>query len=396
MVMIAKTAFRTTLFVIMMMCCFSCKTKQAETLSGLNTSDFSARMGEKKMALYVLKGKQGMEVCITNYGARVVSLMVPDRHGKMEDVVNGFPTIKAYIDTPQNFGATIGRYIGRIRNATFTLDSIAYHLSPNIGPHSAHGGTPGFAAQVWTVEEVGEHSITLSYLSVDGENGFPGNLNVLVTYRVTDDNALDISYQATTDKPTVVNLSHHSFFNISGNLNSTVEDQLMYVNADYYTPFDSTKCVKGVFEPVAGTPFDFTVPRLIGARIDEDHEQLNITRGGYDHCWALNGNGNLSVLAASVYDPQSGRLLEVFTTEPGMQIYTAGGLKGAMVGKQNIAYPRRNSVCLETMHFQDSPNQPLFPSTVLRPGEHYQSRCVYRFSVKNNSKTIVEPIYETF
>ena len=352
------------------------------TLSGLRVTDFQTEKDGKLTNLYVLKNKNEMEVCITNYGARVVSIMVPDRDGKMEDVVNGFSTIKEYMDQSQNFGSTVGRYIGRILNATFTLDSITHHLTPNTGPHSAHGGTPGFAARIWDAEQLDLSAIKLSYLSVDGENGFPGNLEVIVIYRLTDDNKLDITYEAKTDKPTVVNLSHHSFFNISGNMAGTIEDEILYVNADCFTPYDSTKCVTGEFASVQGTPFDFTIPERIGNRIDEDDPQINITRGGYDHCWVLNTNGDESKLAASVYDEQSGRILEVYTNEPGLQVYTAGGLKGALVGKKGIAYPRRNSICLETMHFQDSPNKPQFPSTVLRPGEKYHSRCIYKFGVR--------------
>lgn len=360
-----------------------CKQEIKITQSGLKVIDFQGEFDGKQTNLFILKNKHGMEVCVTNYGARVVSIMAPDRHGKMEDVVNGFPTLKEYMDVSQNFGSTVGRYIGRILNATFTLDSVTYHLTRNTGLHSAHGGNPGFAAKIWQAEQLDDSAVRLRYLSVDGENGFPGNLEVYLTYHLTDDNALDITYKAQTDKPTVVNLSHHSFFNISGDLTTTIEEQILYVNADYYTPYDSTKCVTGEFASVSGTPFDFTIPRRIGERIDEDHPQINITRGGYDHCWALNTNGNVDNLAASVYEEKSGRFLEVYTNEPGLQVYTAGGLKGKMIGKQGIAYQRRNSICLETMHFQDSPNKPQFPSTVLRPGEEYYSRCIYKFGVKN-------------
>ncbi|NDV82890.1 aldose epimerase family protein [Bacteroides sp. 51] len=352
------------------------------TLSGLKVADFQTERDGKLTNLYVLKNKNGMEVCVTNYGARVVSIMAPDRNGKSEDVVNGFPTIKEYMDQSQNFGSTVGRYIGRILNATFTLDSITYHLTPNTGQHSAHGGNPGFAAKIWDAEQLDPSAIKLSYLSIDGENGFPGNLDVSVVYRLTDDNELDITYEAKTDKPTVVNLSHHSFFNISGDLAGTIEDEILYVNADYFTPYDSTKCVTGEFAAVEGTPFDFTVPERMGSRMDEDDPQLNLARGGYDHCFVLNTKGDVTKLAASVYDEKSGRILEVYTNEPGLQVYTAEGLRGKLVGKKGIAYPKRNSICLETMHFQDSPNKPQFPSTVLRPGEKYYSRCVYRFGVK--------------
>lgn len=369
------------LIVLFLICCVACRQEGGPTASGLRVADFETETGGMLTTLYTLKNNKGMEVCVTNYGARVVSVMVPDRNGKMEDVVNGFSSIKEYMEVKQNFGATIGRYIGRILNSTFTLDSITYHLTPNTGVHSAHGGDPGFAAKIWQGEQLDESAVRLSYLSVDGENGFPGNLDVRVIYRLTEKNELDITYEAQTDKPTVINLSHHSFFNISGDLGSTVENEVLYVNADYYTPYDSTKCVTGEFAPVQGTPFDFTLPQYIGNRIDEDILQLKVT-GGYDHCWVLNTGGNIEDLAASVYDEASGRLMEVYTTEPGIHIYTSNGLKGAIVGKQGVAYPRRNSVCLETMHFQDSPNKSHFPSTVLRPDEKYHSRTIYRFAVK--------------
>lgn len=366
---------------LLSVCLLSCETTSL-TRSGLNMSDFQTEKDGKQTNLYVLKNKNGMEVCVTNYGARVVSIMAPDRDGKLDDVVNGFATVQEYMSQSQNFGATVGRYIGRILNATFTLDSVTYNLTRNTGIHSAHGGNPGFAARIWDAEQFDASSVRLKYLSPDGENGFPGNLDVTLIYRLTDDNALDISYEAQTDKPTVVNLSHHSFFNISGNLSETIMNEILYINADCFTPYDSTKCVTGEFATVEGTPLDFTTPQRIGNRIDDDHPQLNITRGGYDHCWVLNTNGDVSELAASVYDEVSGRVLEIYTNEPGLQIYTAGGLKGTLVGKNGIAYPRRNSICLEAMHFQDSPNKPQFPSTVLRPGETYSSRCVYRFSVR--------------
>ena len=225
-----------------------------------------------------------------------------------------------------------------------------------------------------------QNSWKLSLFSPDGENGFPGNLQVHVIFVVTNDNELDIHYEAETDKPTVINLSHHSFFNISGDFDTTVEDQSLYINADMYTPYDSLKCVTGEILPVAGTPFDFTTPHLIGERINENVMQLNIVKG-YDHNWVLNTNGDDTKLAARLIDTKSGRSMEVYTTEPGLQVYTANGLRGAMVGKKGIAYQKRTAVCLETQHFTDSPNKPQFPSTVLRPGEKYYSHCVYRFGV---------------
>lgn len=368
------------LVVVTWLLCASCAKEKEMTLSGLNIRDFQTEIDGQLTNLFVLKNRQGMEVCITNYGGRVVSLMVPNREGKMEDIVCGYSTIADYLAKKQNFGATIGRYIGRILNASFTLDSITYQLTPNTDVHCAHGGDPGFASRIWQAEQLDKQALKLSLLSPDGENGFPGMLNVHVIFQVTDDNELDIRYEAETDKPTVINLSHHSFFNLSGDLNTTVEDQLLYINADAYTPYDSLKCVTGEILPVAGTPFDFTAPRLIGERIDEERMQLTITKG-YDHNWVLNTNGDDTQLAARLTDTKSGRTLEVYTNEPGLQVYTANGLRGAMVGKRGVAYPKRSAICLETQHFSDSPNQPQFPSTVLRPGEKYESHCIYRFGV---------------
>lgn len=350
------------------------------TLSGLNIRDFQTEIDGQLTNLFVLKNDSGMEVCITNYGARVVSLMVPDRNGKLEDIVCGYPTIADYLAKKQNFGATVGRYIGRILNASFTLDSVTYQLTANTGEHCAHGGDPGFASKIWQAEQLDESALKLTLLSPDGENGFPGQLDVHLIYRLTNENELDIRYEAVTDKPTVVNLSHHSFFNLSGDFNRTVEDQLLYIHADAYTPYDSLKCVTGEILPVAGTPFDFSQPRLIGERIDEELLQLNVVKG-YDHNWVLSTGGDDTQLAARLTDAKSGRTMEVYTNEPGLQVYTANGLRGAIVGKRGIAYQKRTAICLETQHFADSPNQPHFPSTVLRPGETYVSHCVYRFGV---------------
>lgn len=366
--------------ILALLLCTSCKKEKEMTLSGLNIRDFQTEIDGQLTNLFVLTNKNGMEVCITNYGGRVVSLMVPDRDGKLEDIVCGYPTIADYLAKKQNFGATVGRYIGRILNATFTLDSITYQLTPNSGIHCAHGGDPGFASRIWQAEQLDKQALKLSLLSPDGDNGFPGQLDVHVIYQLTDDNELDIRYEAETDKPTVINLSHHSFFNISGDFNTTVEDQLLYVNADSYTPYDSLKCITGEILPVAGTPFDFTTPHLIGERIDDDLMQLTAMKG-YDHNWVLNTRGDDTQLAARLTDSKSGRTMEVYTNEPGLQVYTGNGLRGAMTGKKGIAYQKRSSICLETQHFADSPNKPQFPSTVLRPGEKYESHCVYRFGI---------------
>lgn len=367
----------------MFVACSSGLYGQDITASGLNRKDFQAEVNGQRTDLYTLANIHGMEVCITNYGARVVSLLAPDRNGRMEDVVCGFPAIDDYTRQRQNFGATVGRYIGRILNARFTLDGVEYRLIPNNGKsgHISHGGNPGFADRVWKVEHADASAVALSYLSPDGENGFPGNLKVTLTYRLTDDNALDLTYEAVTDAPTVLNLSHHSFFNISGNFLQRVESQQLWVDADRFTPYDDKKCVTGEYLSVADTPMDFRVPYAIGERIGEDDAQLKVVNG-YDHTWELNTKGDDSRPAAWVYDEASGRKMEIFTTEPGMQIYTGNGLRGNMTGKEGVAYPFRSAVCFETMHFQDSPNRPQFPSTALRPGEVFRSHTVYRFSAK--------------
>ncbi len=360
-----------------------CRGENRVTASGLNSDDFRMEIDGKQTELVTLANEHGMEVCVTNYGARVVSLLVPDRDGQPADVVCGFPTIREYVEHRQNFGATVGRYIGRIVRARFALDGKEYQLVPNNGTSGdiSHGGNPGFADRVWTIDHADNRSVTLSYLSPDGENGFPGNLAVSLTYRLTDDNTLQLAYEATTDAPTVLNLSHHSFFNLSGDFTRSVEDQLLWVDADRFTPYDSHKCVTGEYVSVTGTPLDFRVPWRIGDRIDDDCPQLKITNG-YDHTWELNTKGDDSRPAAWVYDSASGRKMEVFTTEPGVQVYTANGLRGAVTGKGGIAYPFRAAVCLETMHFQDSPNCPQYPRTALYPGEVFRSRTAFRFSAE--------------
>lgn len=360
----------------------ACQPESTLTLSGLDKQNFQRVVDGDTTELVVLKNKQGMEACITNYGARLVSLMVPDRNGKMEDVVTGFPTIDEYMSQNQNFGATVGRYIGRIMGPSFVIDSVAYQLQGfGKAKHISHGGKPGFANRIWKVEKVTDRSVLLSYLSRNGENGFPGNLQVYLTYLLTDENVLDLRYEATTDAPTVLNLSHHSFFNVSGDFNRTVEEQVMWIDADRITPYDEKKCVTGEYADVEGTPFDFRLPQQVGARINEDCDQLKVTRG-YDHTWALNTEGDDTCVAAWIYDKESGRKMEVYTTEPGIQIYAGNGLRGNLIGKDSIAYASRTSICFETMHFQNSPNIPHFPSTVLRPGECFISHTAYKFTVE--------------
>ncbi len=351
-------------------------TAQSVTKSGLLRKNFQTEIDGKYTDLFVLKNKNGMEACITNYGGRVVSLMVPDRNGKLEDVVTGFPTIQEYATIRQNYGSAVGRYIGRIQGASFTLDGVTYQLDGK--PHCTHGGKPGFANRVWNPRQEDARTLHLYYTSPDGESGFPGTLSVHLTYKLRDDNALDITYEATTDKPTVLNLSHHSFFNITGDLNRSIETTYMQVDGDYLVEYDATKCVTGNLMPVKGTPFDFKELKLIGKDINADDAQLKVT-AGYDHCWVVNTNGDDRKAAVHQVDSVSGRTLDVYTTEPGVHVYTANGLDGKTIGKNEVAYPRRGAVCFETMHFADSPNKPQFPSTVLRPGQTYYTHTVYKF-----------------
>ena len=298
----------------------SCSGNKFITSSGLRSEDFRQKVNGEKTALYKISNKNGLEACITNYGARVVSLMVPDRNGKLEDIVCGFPDINGYLSQPQNYGATVGRYIGRILHARYVLDGKEYCLQANHADgHTAHGGDPNFGARMWKVQQVTPSSVTLTYLSPDGENGFPGNLKVKLTYTVTEANALDIRYEATTDKPTVINLCNHSFFNLSGNLNSSVETQIMWVDADYFTPYDKKKCVTGELWPVKSTPLDFTQPHAIGRHINDEYGQLQVVNG-YDHAWALRSPGDDSRPAAWIYDENSGRKMEIYTTEPAVHI----------------------------------------------------------------------------
>jgi aldose 1-epimerase len=353
--------------------------KEATTLSGLRMSDFVTEVDGKPVALYALVNRNGLEAAITNYGGRWVSMMAPDRDGNMTDVVLGYDNIADYIASPGNFGALIGRYGNRIANAGFTLDGVGYRLPANNNGHTLHGGPDGYHTRVWDARQVDRQTLELTLLSPDGDAGFPGNLNIKVVYKLTDDNALDISYEAKTDKPTVVNLTHHSYFNLSGKPGSDVLSHYMQINADGYTPVDETLIPTGAVEPVEGTPLDFRKPAPIGERIDEPFDQL-LKGGGYDHNWTLNTGGDVRSVAAMAASHDNGIVLEVYTNEPGIQLYTGNAMSGRDMGKGGVTYPRRGAFCLETQHYPDSPNKADFPIAVLRPGETYISRCIYRFA----------------
>lgn len=330
---------------------------------------------------YTLTNANKMEVKIITYGGIITSLKVPDRNGQLASVVLGFNKLGDYETKNPFFGALIGRYGNRIAKGKFTLDGKEYTLATNNAPNTLHGGNKGYDKVVWTAKEVSGPGLELTYLSKDGEEGYPGNLSVKVVYSLTDKNELHIDYSATTDKATVVNLTHHSYFNMAGNGSGSVNDQILTINADKYTPVDSTLIPTGKLDNVEGTPFDFRAGKKIGAQLRLADPQLILGRG-YDHNFVLNRADSKSLsMAAQLYDPASGRAMELLTTEPGLQFYSGNFLDGTLVGSGGI-YRQGDGLCLEPQHYPDSPNQPGFPSTVLKPGETYQSATVFRFSVK--------------
>jgi aldose 1-epimerase len=334
--------------------------------------------------LYTLTNRNGVEAKITNYGGIVVSLKVPDRKGIMGDVVLGFDSLSSYTAKNPFFGCLVGRYGNRIAKGAFTLDGAAYKLAKNNGPNHLHGGLKGFDKVVWTaepVQEPGVAAVKLTYLSKDGEEGYPGNLDVTVVYTLTDSNALKIDYSAVTDKPTPCNLTNHSYFNLSAGSASDILGTELTIFADRMTPVDKGLIPTGELRSVEGTAFDFRNPEKIGARINAAEEQIQFG-GGYDHNFVLNGEAGSLRLAAVASDSGSGRVMEVFTTEPGVQFYTGNFLDGSAIGKNGAVYAKRSGFCLETQHFPDSPNHPEFPSTILKPGETYKTTTIYKFTVK--------------
>ena len=352
------------------------------TLSGLNPTKFQTVVNDAQTDLYTLKNKAGMEVCITNFGGRIVSIMVPDKNGEMKDVVLGFDSIADYINVPSDFGASIGRYANRINQGKMVLDGDTIQLPKNNFGHCLHGGPKGWQYQVYEANPIDETTLELTRFSPDGDANFPGNLTAKVLFKLTDDNAIDIKYSATTDKKTVINMTNHSYFNLSGNPSKAATDHILYVNADNYTPVDRTYMTTGEIVPVKDTPMDFTTPKAVGRDITNfDFIQLKYGNG-YDHNWVLNTNGDIKKLAAKLTSPESGISLEVYTDEPGIQVYTGNFLDGTVKGKKGIVYNQRASVCLETQHYPDSPNKPQWPSVILEPGQTYNSECIFKFSVE--------------
>ena len=361
----------------------ACSQQKNLTLSGLNPKDFKGTYNGQPTALYTMTNAKGMEVCVTNFGGRIVSIMVPDKDGKMQDVVLGFDKVSDYF--PENnqtdFGAAIGRYANRINQGRFTLDGVEYQLPQNNFGHCLHGGPTGWQYQVYECVEADAKHVKLLRVSPDGDNNFPGEVKAYVTYTLTDSNKLEIAYEATTTAPTVINMTNHSYFNLSGNPVHSITQDILCVNANNFTPVDSTYMTTGEIVSVNGTPFNFKTPTPIGSFINADDEQIR-NGNGYDHNWVLNTNGDLSKMAALLYSPTSGITMMVYTDEPGIQVYSGNFLDGTVTGKKGITYQQRCGICLETQKYPDTPNKPEWPSAVLRPGETYQSHTTFAFSVR--------------
>ncbi len=357
------------------------------TQSGLNPKNFEAIYDGDSTSLYVLKNSKGMEVCVTNFGARIVSVSVPDRNGNMVDVVLGFDSIQSYFpeNNKSDFGATIGQYANRINQGRFVLDGDTIKLPQNNFGHCLHGGTDmearGWQYRVFKAQQLNDSTVSLTINTTDGGNGFPGNVTATVTYTLTGDNALDIAYKATTDKKTIINLTNHSYFNLSGDPSTAITDDVLWVNADAFTPVDSTFMTTGEIVTVENTPMDFRTPKKIADDIQSDYVQIK-NGNGYDHNWVLNSKGDINVPAVKLVNAATGIALEVFTDEPGIQIYTGNFLDGSVTGKNGKVYNQRSAICLETQHYPDSPNKPQWPTVVLNPGETYNSHCIYKFSIE--------------
>ena len=358
-------------------------TTETENICGLKRADFQSTIAGKETDLYILRNCEGNEVAISNYGGALVAIMVPDRNGNRANVIQGHDNINDIVNSPEPYLSTlIGRYGNRICKGRFQLHGKEYQLPINNGPNSLHGGLKGFNAKVWDALQMNDHTLVLKYVSPYGEEGFSGEMKTIVVYSFTDDNELVIEYMATTNKKTIVNLTSHGFFSLAGiaNPTPTIENLECEINADFYIPIDETSIPTGEILRVEGTPFDFRKPKAVGKDIDADNEQIK-NGAGYDHCFVLNKKeeGELS-FAARIKEPVSGRIMEVYTTEPGVQVYTDNWADGYK-GQNGATFPRRSAICFEAQHFPDSPNRPYFPSVVLNPGEQYTQKTVYRFAV---------------
>ena len=361
---------------------FACNNKPVSelTLSGLDPAKFQTEVNNTQTNLYTLKNKVGMEVCITNFGGRIVSIMVPDKNGKMQDVVLGFDSIADYINVPSDFGASIGRYANRINQGRFVLDGDTIQLPQNNFGHCLHGGPKGWQYQVYEANLIDPMTLELTRISPDGDENFPGNVTAKVTYTLTEDNAIDIKYSATTDKKTIINMTNHSYFNLTGNPSKASTDNILYVNADYYTPVDSTFMTTGEIAPVKDTPMDFTTPKAVGKDIN-NYDFVQLKNGnGYDHNWVLKNKGNFEKVAELMAE-ESGIVMETYTDRPGMQIYTANFVENE-VGKEGVVYGKRSAVCLETQCYPDAVHHENFPSPVYRAGEKYTAHTAFRFLIK--------------
>jgi aldose 1-epimerase len=367
-----------SIFVLALLFCANKK----ESIKMVQRRSFQATRDGKPVDLYTLKNRQGHIAQVTNYGAKLVSLFVPDKNGRLGDVALGYSSLEDYLARTASMGATIGRVANRIAGGQFTLEGQVYTLAKNNGQNSLHGGAKGFRNVVWDAHQPDDRSLELHYLSVDGEEGYPGNLDVQVRYTLTDEAELVIDYIATTDKVTVINLTNHAFFNLAGESQGNVLNHDLQIAADQYTPVDAQSIPTGELLPVAGTPFDFREPHKMGERIHEKNVQLMYGKG-YDINFVLNRPKEGLLYAARVHEPMTGRVMEVYTTEPGLQFYTGNNLGEKDLGKSGVIYAPQTGFCLETQHFADSPNKPQFPSVVLRPGDRFQSSTVYKFSVQN-------------
>ena len=363
----------------------ACAPQQKEnlTLSGLNPAKFETLVdGNKAVKLYTLKNAAGMEVCITNFGGRLVSIMVPDKNGNMTDVILGFDNVSDYQNIANDFGASIGRYANRINQGKITVDGVEYQLPQNNYGHCLHGGPEGWQYKVYEAKQLNDTQLELVLNSPDGDSNFPGNVVAKVVYTLTEDNAVDIAYEATTDKKTVINMTNHAYFNLNGDPSVSSMNQILYIASDSITPVDDTFMTTGEMMAVAGTPFDFNTPKAIEQDVTNfNNEQIKFGNG-FDHNWVLNTKCDITKLAAKLTSPVTGITMEVYTNEPGVQVYTGNFLDGTVTGKKGIVYPQRASVCLETQHYPDTPNKAHWPSAILEPGQTYRSQCIYKFGVE--------------